>query len=160
MELTAPMTAALCFFGGVMACLLVCMALKLKAAQAGGRKQQKKDKPPATVGKRMGAMDKILIVLGVFLLCFIVAMVVIFIKKDSIPDTLVQCVFGACGLEGGVMGWIKTTKERRQMHGKRNGRQRKWRTDNGHKNKNRNCAGRAKNHFRARRELRICQRER
>lgn len=40
MELTAPMTAALCFFGGVMACLLVCMALKLKAAQAGGRKQQ------------------------------------------------------------------------------------------------------------------------
>jgi coenzyme F420-reducing hydrogenase gamma subunit len=41
-------------------------------------------------------------------------MVVIFIKKDSIPDTLVQCVFGACGLEGGVMGWIKTTKERRQ----------------------------------------------
>lgn len=83
MELTAPMTAALCFFGGVMACLLVCMALKLKAAQAGGRKQQKKDKPPATVGKRMGAMDKILIVLGVFLLCFIVAMVVIFIKKGQ-----------------------------------------------------------------------------
>lgn len=114
MELTAPMTAALCFFGGVTLCLLACMAVKLKAAQTGGRKQQKKDKPPATVGKRMGAMDKILIVLGVFLLCFIVAMVVIFIKKDSIPDTLVQCVFGACGLEGGVMGWIKTTKERRQ----------------------------------------------
>lgn len=114
MEFTAPMTAALCFFGGVALCLLVCMAVKLKAAQTGGGKQQKKDKPHARSGGRMGAMDRILIVLGVFLLCFIVAMVVIFIKKGGIPDTLVQCVFGACGLEGGVMGWIKTTKERRQ----------------------------------------------
>ena len=114
MQLTTPAVAALCFFGGVVLCLLVCMAVKLKAAQTGGRKQQKNDKPPDRSGGRMGAMDKILIVLGVFLLCFIVAMVVIFIKKDSIPDTLVQCVFGACGLEGGVMGWIKTTKERRQ----------------------------------------------
>ena len=50
MELTAPMTAALCFFGGVTLCLLACMAVKLKAAQTGGRKQQKKDKPPATAG--------------------------------------------------------------------------------------------------------------
>lgn len=114
MEFTAPITAVLCFFGGVVLCLLVCMAVKPKAAQTGGKKRQQKDKQPAAPGKRMGAMDKILIVLGVFLLCFIVAMVVIFIKKDSIPDTLVQCVFGACGLEGGVMGWIKTTKERRQ----------------------------------------------
>ena len=32
MELTAPMTAALCFFGGVTLCLLACMAVKLKAA--------------------------------------------------------------------------------------------------------------------------------
>lgn len=37
MELTAPMTAALCFFGGVTLCLLACMAVKLKAAQTGGR---------------------------------------------------------------------------------------------------------------------------
>ena len=53
-----------------MLCLLVCMAVKLKAAQTGGRKQQKKDKPPDRSGGRMGAMDRILIVLGVFLLCF------------------------------------------------------------------------------------------
>ena len=112
MQLKTPAVAALCFFGGVALCLLVYTAAKLKAAHAARRKRQKgKDNQ---TGKRMGAMDKILIVLGVFLLCFIVAMVVIFIKKDSIPDTLVQCVFGACGLEGGVMGWIKTTKERRQ----------------------------------------------
>lgn len=115
MEFTALITAALCFFGGVAACLLFYMAVKLKTAHAARRKQRKpKQNAQDGSGKRMGAMDKILIVLGVFLLCFIVAMVVIFIKKDSIPDTLVQCVFGACSLEGGVMGWIKTTKERRQ----------------------------------------------
>lgn len=112
MEISAPVAALLCFFGGVAACLLVYMAVKLKAARTARRKRQKDKDQQA--GNGMGAMDRILIVLGVFLLCFIVAMVVIFIKKDSIPDTLVQCVFGACGLEGGVMGWIKTTKERRQ----------------------------------------------
>ena len=35
-------------------------------------------------------------------------------RIEQLEDTVVQCVFGACGLEGGVMGWIKTTKERRQ----------------------------------------------
>ena len=59
-------------------------------------------------------MDTILIIMGAFLLCFIVTMIVIFIVTGSTPDTLIQCVFGLGGLEGGVMGWIKTTKERRQ----------------------------------------------
>lgn len=107
-----PVAALLCFLGGVAACLTFYIAARLKAAQAARRKRQKGKTAPD--GKGMGTMDRILIVLGVFLLCFIVAMVVIFIKKDGIPDTLVQCVFAACGLEGGVMGWIKTTKERRQ----------------------------------------------
>ena len=26
------------------------------------------------------------------------------------PSTLTACVFGVCGLENGVMGWIKTNK--------------------------------------------------
>lgn len=112
MENMTTQNGLLWFLGGVAVCLAFYIAARLKAANAARRKRQK-GKSPQT-GKGMGAMDKILIVLGVFLLCFIVAMVVIFIKKDSIPDTLVQCVFGACGLEGGVMGWIKTTKERRQ----------------------------------------------
>lgn len=114
MGILARAAPALWFLGGVALCLAVYMAVKMKAAYAAHKKKQKKDKQPARAEKRMGAMDRILIVLGVFLLCFIVGMIVIFIKKDSIPDTLVQCVFGACGLEGGVMGWIKTTKERRQ----------------------------------------------
>lgn len=112
MEFTAPITAALCFFGGIVLCLLVCMAVKLKAAHAARRKRQKGKAPQA--GKGLGGMDTILIILGAFLLCFIVTMIVIFIVTGSTPDTLIQCVFGLGGLEGGVLGWIKTTKERRQ----------------------------------------------
>ena len=28
------------------------------------------------------------------------------------PSTLTACVFGVCGLENGVMGWIKTNKDK------------------------------------------------
>ena len=32
----------------------------------------------------------------------------------GIPDTLCQCVFAVLGGECGVMGWIKTNKDKRQ----------------------------------------------
>lgn len=64
--------------------------------------------------KKLGTMDLILLILGIFLLCFVVAMTVIFVICGSIPDTLVTCVFGICGIEGGVMGWIKTSKNKLQ----------------------------------------------
>jgi len=107
-----PVAAFLCFLGGVAACLAFYIAARIKAAHAARRKRQKGK--AAQDGKSVGVMDRTLIVLGVFLLCFTVTMVIIFITQGSIPDTLVQYVFGACGLEGGVMGWIKTTKERKQ----------------------------------------------
>lgn len=112
MENTPPVAAVAWFFGGVAVCVAFYIATRLKAAHAARRKRQKGKAPQA--GKGLGGMDKTLIIVGAFLLCFTVAMIVIFIKKDSIPDTLVQCVFGLGGLEGGVLGWIKTTKERRQ----------------------------------------------
>ncbi len=64
--------------------------------------------------KNLGTMDRILVILGIFLLCFVIAMTVIFVVCGSIPDTLVTCVFGICGIEGGVMGWIKTSKQKLQ----------------------------------------------
>ena len=112
MGILARAAPALWFLGGVALCLLVYTAAKLKAAHAARRKRQKGKEPKD--GKGLGGMDKILIILGAFLLCFIVTMIVIFIVTGSTPDTLIQCVFGLGGLEGGVMGWIKTTKERRQ----------------------------------------------
>ena len=55
-------------------------------------------------------MDLILLVIGIFLALFTAAMIVIHCITGSTPDTLITCVFGICGVEGGVMGWIKTAK--------------------------------------------------
>jgi len=60
--------------------------------------------------KKIGAMNLILILVGAFLLLFTVAMVVVFLIKDAVPDTLITCVFSALGGECGIMGLIKMTK--------------------------------------------------
>lgn len=57
-------------------------------------------------------MDVILIGLAAFLLVFIVIMLVLYYITGGIPDTLCTCVFGICGGECGVMGWIRTTKDK------------------------------------------------
>lgn len=62
--------------------------------------------------KRQKTMDRILVVLAVFLFLFTVAMVVIFLATGQEPATLITCVFGACGGECGAMAWIKTTKDK------------------------------------------------
>lgn len=62
--------------------------------------------------KGVKTMDIILIIVGVLLISFTVAMIVTFIKYGAIPDTLCTCVFAALGGECGVMGWIRTSKER------------------------------------------------
>lgn len=59
---------------------------------------------------KLGTMDLILLLLGIFLALFTTAMIVIHCITGSTPDTLITCVFGICGVEGGVMGWIKTVK--------------------------------------------------
>jgi hypothetical protein len=63
-------------------------------------------------------MDVILIIMGVFLLLFTVCMIIFFCLYGAIPDTLVTCVFATLAGECGIMGWIKTSKERY--------RERKW----------------------------------
>lgn len=64
--------------------------------------------------KEVRTMDVILIFIAIFLLAFIVTMIVLYYITGAIPDTLCTCVFAACGGECGVMGWIKTTKERQR----------------------------------------------
>lgn len=59
-------------------------------------------------------MDVILAFIAVFLLAFIVTMIILYYTTGAIPDTLCTCVFAVCGGECGVMGWIKTTKERQR----------------------------------------------
>lgn len=77
-----------------------------------------RERPSQKEKTRIGTMDVILVVVGVSLLAFTVAMIWIFREYGAIPDTLVTCVFAALGGECGVMGWIKTTKDR--------SRERKW----------------------------------
>ena len=57
--------------------------------------------------KRMGTMDFILTV-------FTIAMIALFTVYGSVPDTLITCVFATLGGECGILGWIKTTKEKKQ----------------------------------------------
>lgn len=64
--------------------------------------------------KSVHAMDVVLVVMACFLVIFVGVMVWLHYATGSIPETLCTCVFAFCGGECGVMGWIKTTKERKQ----------------------------------------------
>ena len=64
--------------------------------------------------KRVKTMDVILVIVGVLLISFTITMIVMFIRYGAIPDTLCTCVFAALGGECGVMGWIRTTKDRQR----------------------------------------------
>ena len=62
----------------------------------------------------MGTMDFILLIVFLCLTVFTIAMIVLFTVYGSVPDTLITCVFATLGGECGILGWIKTTKEKMQ----------------------------------------------
>ena len=64
--------------------------------------------------KVMRTTDKILILIGIFLLVFIIRMINMFETHGAVPDTLITCVFAATTGELGIMGWIRTTKDRQK----------------------------------------------
>lgn len=78
------------------------------------QKVEAKRRKLRTAWRKMGVMDRILVLLGIFLLTFTIAMIWVFLVCGSIPDTLVAGVYGACSVEGGIMGWIKNRKEQAQ----------------------------------------------
>lgn len=84
-------------------------------AKALKRQKSSSDKPKR---KKFGTMNLILVLIGLFLLAFTVYMIILFREYGMIPDTLVTCVFASLAGECGIMGWIKTSKERK--------RERKW----------------------------------
>lgn len=79
--------------------------------------------------KKIGTMNLILIIIGVALLAFTIYMIKLFREYGAVPDTLVTCVFAALGGECGIMGWIKTTKDRKQ--------ERKWELEDRKNDQNR-----------------------
>ena len=64
--------------------------------------------------KKVSVMDMILAIIFITTVVFIIAMIKIYDEHESIPDTLCTCYFATIGGEFGVMGWIKTTKERKR----------------------------------------------
>lgn len=72
------------------------------------------EKKNKTRKKNLRTMDIVLIFIALMLLVFVAVMVLLYCHTGGIPDTLCTCVFAACGGECGVMGWIKTTKERQR----------------------------------------------
>ena len=62
--------------------------------------------------RKMGTMDKVLVLEAVVLILYTVADLVGFWHTGAEPYTLTGCVFAVCGLENGVMGWIKTNKDK------------------------------------------------
>lgn len=58
----------------------------------------------------MKTSNMILVLLGVFLLAFIVAMTAIFCVKGAVPDTLIQYTMGAGGVEALLLAGIKVSK--------------------------------------------------
>lgn len=80
-------------------------------------KRKKKSRAKSTQKReslisKLGVMNLILIIIGVTLFWFTREMIDLFKIYGTIPDTLVNCVFMLLGGECGIMGWIKTNKEK------------------------------------------------
>lgn len=75
------------------------------------KRPERKNRPEK---KKMGTIDKILLIVFVCLVLFVVKMIQLFEAYGTVPDTLITCVFAAAVGECSITGWIKTTKERHQ----------------------------------------------
>lgn len=62
--------------------------------------------------KKVRTLNVVLIILGILVVLFTITMIQIYLKMGGIPDTLCGCFFAAATGEFGVMGWIRTTKDR------------------------------------------------
>lgn len=58
----------------------------------------------------MNTTNRVLTVLGIFLLAFILTMIVTFWVKGAVPDTLIQYTMGAGGIEAVALAAIKISK--------------------------------------------------
>ena len=61
---------------------------------------------------KIGVMDLILVILALFLLVYITVMVYVFVRVGAEPSALTYSVFGAATGELGIMGWIKSSKNK------------------------------------------------
>lgn len=76
------------------------------------KREEKNEEAKKSSRKSIGTMNVILIIVGVFLVAFTLKMISLFETYGMVPDTLINCVFVALAGECGIMGWIKTSKEK------------------------------------------------
>lgn len=89
------------------------LSKQVKKLQAENRKAKHKKQNPKPLEKQgIGVMNIILIIVGICLFLFTIEMIRTFRDCGAVPDTLITCVYAALGGECGIMGWIKTSKER------------------------------------------------
>ena len=60
--------------------------------------------------KQKKTSNRVLILLGLFLLAFISTMIVTYWVKGAVPDTLIQYTLGAGGVEALLLAGIKISK--------------------------------------------------
>lgn len=58
----------------------------------------------------MKTSNLVLAIMGVFILLFVITMIVTYWVKGGVPDTLIQYVLGAGGVEALVLAGIKVSK--------------------------------------------------
>jgi hypothetical protein len=124
MPMNLPTIIAIC--GGCVVLNILTVCLIARMAISAKRKPTKRSAEPAahrgqpakrkkSLVDRIGTMNLILIIIGITLLAFTIAIMNLFKQYGTIPDTLVSCVFAVLGGECGVMGWIKTTKDKNKV---------------------------------------------
>lgn len=60
--------------------------------------------------KQKKTSNRVLVLLGLFLLVFIAVMIVTYWVKGAVPDTLIQYTLGAGGVEALLLAGIKISK--------------------------------------------------
>ena len=116
-----PLIAAAAMAGGALLGFSLCWA----ATRLAGGNHAAAARLAAAAKKKMGTMDKVLILEGVILVAYTAADLAVFWHTGNEPATLTACVFGVCGFENGVMGWIKTNKDKAAEAARANGSGRK-----------------------------------
>ena len=74
------------------------------------RRRRKYRKKRQRFNKKRNTSNLILLVMALFILAFIISMEVIFCVKGAVPDTLIQYVLGAGGVEAILLAAIKISK--------------------------------------------------
>lgn len=103
----------LSFVAGLMAYWLIAVrsaAKRRKRRQLGGGQAPQKE----SFINRFGIMNLILVIIGVSTFFFVLKMINLFELYGCLPDALITCYFAVIGGECGIMGWIKTTQEKKQ----------------------------------------------